>query len=146
MKQFILFVGLMVSTFGAFSQEKSTNELLVELSEFGSTISTTNFDGSKSEQVILLEQLIETATPEELMAGLQHKQPIARLFSYWAIPNKDELDFTKLVLTETEKEQEVTIINGCFVEKTTLGQLFKQNGSILSSSKQNLPFNVITTK
>lgn len=106
---------------------QSVDEIIKELEGFGTIITTTNFDGSKSRQMELLDQLKATASEETLHSLLkQNKDPIVKIFSYWSLNSPKTIDLNSL-FTPEDKDKQITIIRGCFVENTSMFAIFKKN-------------------
>lgn len=134
MKQ--LFVTLCCLIFVSVSTNAQTvQEIVSELEDYGKTISTTNFDGSKSRQMILLEQLRTKAGQPELIELIkEHNNPMVKVFSFWSLDQTNK-DIVNGFMNFEAEDKEIVIIRGCFAETTSLFSIFQKN--ILPNTKQN---------
>ena len=118
-------------------------DIVSELETYGPVITTTTFTGAKSRQMILLEQLKQNATNEELLQLVDHEHPIVKIFSFWSMHEPSKPTLTSF-FTNEENNQEITIIRGCFVEKTSLFSILTNDSQLVP--KQNELPRVITSE
>ena len=134
MKQIIIFS---LFLFGSFAtQAQSTEEIITELKSYGNTINTTNFDGSKSRQMQLLDQLRVTSSDGELLNLLQNSNhALVKVFSFWSLNSPSKSVIQDIINKEKEEMQEITIIRGCFTENTSVFSIIQNNISLNPKQK-----------